>query len=219
MNEIAIVTCITGGYDEPTDGFDNKDGFDYILLSEVPIPTKSWNNAIVKFGEGTNLSDCKKQRFIKTNIMDILSKYSVVVYIDANTDVNDKLYNYIEKYKDKPLTFKKHPDRDCIYDEIKECIRCGKESLEMGQYVYNFLKKEGYPEHNGLFETNIIVLQPGNERVKELFHNWSNEVLQRSKRDQFSINYVVWKLHMEDLITVSQTMDFKPKFHIRAKRN
>lgn len=218
-NSIAIYTCITGGYDTPTDGFEHKDGYDYYLFSEVPIKTKSWKNLIISFNAESNLTTVKKQRFIKTHPFEVLKDYDVVVWIDGNTDINQKLYDYVENNKNNIITFKKHPDRDCIYDEIKECVLRGKEERDIGELVYDKLTIEGYPTHNGLFETNIIISHPNNEDAKKLFNTWWCEIQRFSKRDQFSLNYVIWKLHCEDIITLRETSDFKPKFHTRLGNN
>ena len=65
-NRIVIFTCITGGYDTPSDDFEHVDGFDYIMFSDVPIQTNSWKNFIISFDTDT-LSQVKKQRYIKTH--------------------------------------------------------------------------------------------------------------------------------------------------------
>ena len=36
-NKILIYTCITGGYDTPTDNFPKRPGYDYILVSDQYI--------------------------------------------------------------------------------------------------------------------------------------------------------------------------------------
>lgn len=210
---IAIYTCITGGYDIPTDGFEHKDGYDYFLFSDVAIPTKSWKNITLTFNNADTLTNAKKQRFIKTHPFEILKDYDIVVWIDANTDINDKLYKYIEDNKNNLITFKIHPTRDCIYDEIKTCIKARKETPEMGVFIYKKLKADGYPEHNGLYETNIIVSHAQNDKVKQLLTKWWEEIYKFSHRDQLSLNYVIWKNHLEEIVTGVKSNDFKPKTH------
>ena len=218
MNEkIAIYTCITGGYDTPTDNFEHKDGYDYILFSDTPINTKSWNNFIVTFNTGT-LSTVKQQRFIKTHPHHVLKNYDVVVWVDANTSIDDKLYKYIEENKDNTITFKKHPDRDCIYDEIKEVVLRGKEERVIGEAIYNRYEREKFPKHYGLYETNVIISHPNNKDVQNLFERWWVEIYNNSHRDQLSLNYVVWKYGFENIISETNSKDFKPKFHIKCRK-
>lgn len=216
-NNIVIYTCITGGYDVPTDCFEHKEGYDYIIFSDKPLNTKSWENKIISFPDCDGLNNIKKQRYVKTHPFELLPDYDIAVWIDANTSVNNVLYEYIENNKDNLITFKKHPNRDCIYDEIKVCQSIGKEKKEIGDKVIEKLNQEAYPKHNGLFETNIIVSHANNRRVKELFRNWWEEIRYNSHRDQFSLNYVIWKYNMSDFVSITQTMNFRPKPHIRRK--
>lgn len=217
MGKIAIYTCMTGGYDIPTDGFEHVDGYDYFLFSDVPVNTKSWNNITVQFNMKSELNSIKKQRMIKTHPHVFLKDYDLVVYIDANTSVDSRLYKYIDENKDNIITFKNHPDRDCVYDEIDICMIVGKETREIGEGIKKRYKEEGYPRHQGLFETNIIVSHPKDEKVRSLFEKWWMEIYRNSHRDQFSLNYVIWKNHLEDIITAKTSSDFKPKFHTRMQ--
>ena len=214
MPKIAIYTSIIGNYDIPTDNFEHKDGYDYFLFSDTPIITKSWKNLVVTFNVNT-LSNAKKQRYIKTHPHKLLSNYDIAVYIDGNTDIDERLYRYIEENQDNIITFKKHPNRDCIYDEIKEVILVGKEKIDIGKEIYGNYQKEGFPAHYGLYENNIIISHQNDERVKELFEKWWGEIYRNSHRDQLSLNYVIWKNNLSDFISETDSKDFKPKFHIR----
>lgn len=219
LNNIAIYTCITGGYDTPTDGFEQKEGYDYFLFSDIPIEVKSWKNMIMTFHNAESLSNVKRQRFVKTHPFVVLQDYDIVVWVDANTDISQKLYDYIEKNKDNSITFKNHPNRDCIYDEIRVCVAVRKENAIVGGCVMNKLLSEKYPHHNGLYETNIIISHPQDERVRELFVKWWNEIHTNSHRDQLSLNYVIWKNHLEDVVHAETTYDFNPKIHRRIITN
>lgn len=212
MNNKVIYTCITGGYDVPTDNFIKKEGYNYILFSDVPIKTNCWKNVVVNF-EGVKLNNVKRQRWIKTHPHKMLSDYDVSVWIDSNTSIDDKLYKYIEENIVNVVTFKNHPNRDCIYDEIKEVVLSGKETQLMGSSLYDLYKSKGFPEHYGLFETNVIIRQHNNKRVKELMESWWNDIMVNSHRDQLSLNYVIWRDGYSDIIHTVSTKDFPPKFH------
>lgn len=216
-NNIIIYTGITGGYDIPTDNFKKRNGYEYHMFFDKPTYVKSWECYIHKFQDDIRLTDQKKQRYLKTHPHMLFPENEIVVYIDANTTIDQKLYDYIEENKDYPVTFKKHPERDCIYDEIKECCLRGKEEREMCELVYNKYTYENYPKHNGLFENNIIISHPANPQVKEIFENWWKEIYWFSKRDQFSLNYVLWKYNLSDIVNVAVSDDFHPKIHIRQK--
>lgn len=218
MSNIAIYTCITGGYDIPTDGFEHKEGYDYFLFSDVPIKTKSWRNFLITFDNAEGLSDVKKQRFIKTHPFEVLKGYDIAVWVDANTDINKKLYDYIEQNKDNVITFKKHPNRDCIFDEIEACLLSRKEKPDVAKRIFKKLVSEGYPKHNGLFESNVIISHITNNDVKSLYESWWCEIHCFSHRDQLSLNYVIWEHHLESIVTCMETNYFKPKSHKRKSR-
>lgn len=211
-NSNVIVTCLTGDYEKPTDGFKKENGFDYILFCDKEIETKSWECVVVEFKDGNNLSHTKKQRFVKTHLCELLGEYDLVIYVDANTIIDKKLYDYINKHKNNVVTFKKHA-RNCVYKEIEACRKIGKENNEVLDIVKKRLEEEKYPKNNGLFENNIIVLKPNDENVNRLMRLWWNEIYYYSKRDQLSLNYVIWKNKLNKLISSAITRDFPPKKH------
>ena len=218
-NKIAIYTCITGGYDTPTDNFMIKPGYDYILLSDQYIKTNCWKCFLPLFKNAEHLDNTKKQRFIKTHPHQIfLDKYDSVIWIDANTTIDERLYAYIESNLDYTITFKNHPFRHCIYDEIHEVDILGKDSHEICNYLHERYKAEGCTEKNGLYETNIIISHPQDKTVQTIFNKWWYEIEHNSKRDQLSLNYVLWKNNLQDFPHSVSTMEFIPKAHIRLKQ-
>ena len=216
MNKIVIYTCITGDYEIPIDDFNKKDGYDYVLFSDAPIETNCWKNVVVNF-EGAELNNAKKQRWVKTHPHKLLGNYDLSVYVDANTSIDDKLYNYIKSNETYDITFKEHPSRDCIYDEIKEVVLRGKELQAVAEPIYNNYKSLGFPEHYGLYEANVIIRKHNNKSVIDLMEYWWSEILNNSHRDQLSLNYVIWKYGFDNIIHSVKTLDFPPKIHKNIK--
>jgi hypothetical protein len=218
-NKIAIYTCITGGYDTPTDNFMIKPGYDYILLSDQYIKTNCWKCFIPVFKNAEHLDNTKKQRFIKTHPHELfLDKYDVVIWIDANTTIDERLYAYIESNLDYTITFKNHPFRHCLYDEIHEVKISGKDKPEICDKLYDRYKSEGVPEKNGLYETNIIISHPNNPTVQTIFNEWWKEIEQNSKRDQLSLNYILWKYNLIEFPHTAISYNFTPKPHKLIRR-
>ena len=216
---IAIFTCITGDYEFPTEGFEKKDGYDYYLFCDKIINVKSWKLMIPRFNDDPKLNDIKKQRMVKTHPHWVLPDYDITVWIDANTEIDQKLYDYIEKNKDNNITFKNHPDRNCIYDELKECVFWGKETVSNGQYLYNRYMKEKFPKHIGLYETNIIISHPKNKSVIRLYDAWWKQIYEYSHRDQLSLNYIIWKNGLLKYIKSVDSKDFPPKAHKKIEND
>ena len=216
---IAIYTCVTGGYEFPTDGFEKRDGYDYYLFCDKILPVKSWKLMIPRFSDDPKLTDVKKQRMVKTHPHWVLPDYDITVWIDANTEIDQKLYDYIEQNKANDITFKNHPDRDCIYDELKECVFWKKESVNNGQFLFTKYMNEGFPKHIGLYETNIIISHPKIKSVIMLYDAWWKQIYTYSHRDQLSLNYVIWKNGLTKYIKSVDSKDFPPKRHTRIEND
>ena len=217
-NKILIYTCITGGYDTPTDNFPKKPGYDYILISDQYIKTHSWKCLIPKFENMDHLDNTKKQRYIKTHPHELFPEYNVVIWIDANTSINNILYDYIENNLGFPITFKNHPFRCCLYDEIHEIKILGKDKPELCDKLHDRYKSEGVPENNGLYETNIIISHPNNPTVQTIFNEWWKEIEHNSKRDQLSLNYILWKYNLTEFPHTAVSYNFEPKPHTPLRR-
>lgn len=216
QKKFAIYTCITGRYDTPTDNFRIDPDYDYILLSDEYIKTNCWKCLIPVFRNAEHLDNTKKQRYMKTHPHEIFGgKYDAVIWIDANTTIDEKLYNYIRCNIDHAITFKNHPMRHCIYDELSAVEKFGKDTKEMCRRLRLRYIHENYPCKNGLYETNIIISHPQDKTVQTIFNEWWKEIEQNSKRDQLSLNYILWKNKLQDFPHSTNTSDFLPKQHKR----
>lgn len=51
----------------------------------------------------------------------------------------------------------------------------------------------GFPRHFGLFETNVIIRFHNDPKCKAVMDTWWNEIETRTKRDQLSFTYSLWK--------------------------
>lgn len=89
----------------------------------------------------------------------------------------------------------RHPDRDCLYDELEACIRFQKDDpQEMRRQVSRYAKA-GYPEKNGMVETACVV-RSGDEAAAAFNRRWWQEIEQHSVRDQLGFNYTAYALGM-----------------------
>ncbi len=87
----------------------------------------------------------------------------------------------------------KHQGRESLYDEINAIIGLGWVHDYDVLDWYGFLKKEAYPNNNGMFENNVIFrLNTENVRKVNEYWWWSmNE--SKVRRDQFSLMWAIWK--------------------------
>ena len=125
----------------------------------------------------------------------------------------------------KPLVLKmqtdimmmKHPSRDCIYDEFHACYEEPRDDRDTMQDQVQRYADKGYPEHNGLVATGVIIRR-NNKKVLKFCKAWLKEVENGSIRDQLSCNYVLWKQKVKiDLINFQDTLTFY--FNYRNHKN
>jgi hypothetical protein len=81
-------------------------------------------------------------------------------------------------------------DYDCAYIEAERC-KSGKDTAENLDNQTKVMRQDGYPENNGLSTCSVIVRD--GKMNKELENLWW-EQLKRTRRDQVSFNYCLWKL-------------------------
>ena len=103
----------------------------------------------------------------------------------------------VDNYKilENDVTFLKHPDRTCVYQEIETLSRLtSKDKKENTLKALEFLKSENYPKDLGLFATGAIFMNPNSEILKAYLENARADYIKSpSIRDQVTINYSIWK--------------------------
>jgi len=182
---------------------DNR--FDYVLFSNefkeryigvwqvrpIPIPPE------IEATDNKRLS-----RYPKAHPETMLAEYDASLYIDANIQIADQwVYDRIIELSQKGIDYAGvklvATGRDCIYRHSYDmCIK----RLE---HDYNAiiqmhaLRIEGFPEHYGLNENNIIYRRH-NEKMKLVDELWWDWIVKYSYRDQFSYMYCLWKYSIEN---------------------
>ena len=188
-----VYTCITGCYDQLPE-IKKEESFDYICFT---------NNRYLK-------SDCWELRYVEEPTADhilqrkvkilgyrYLQEYDLLIYLDAPVEMkmNDSIHRLLEQECDLEhydmISFRHHL-RDCIYQEINECVFRRKETMENALRMEAFLKDQNYPEHNGLTENTVIIRKNIGE-INLLMDDWFYMVEHYSGRDQLSFNYCLWK--------------------------
>ena len=119
-----VYSAIIGGYDEPFP-FIKQEGFDYFLFSDRNYNNTNWTILpIPKYILSFNLSNFKKQRYIKVHPHLFFKDYEISIYIDASYTIKDDLNKFLlrllsPKYN---LYFIQHPVRNSIFQEISAVI-------------------------------------------------------------------------------------------------
>lgn len=165
-NNKVIYTCLVGGYDPLTQPGYVAEGFDYVCFTNDLPEGRSgiWQIRPIPFtcDDPTRLS-----RFVKLNPHVALPEYEYSFWMDACLSINgpaipERLNELISA--GTLIAQVRHPDLDCIYDDALLCMQLGNESYHKLKRQVDFLKREGYPAHNGLYENNVMLRQHNNPR-------------------------------------------------------
>lgn len=200
MKKGVIYTCITGEYDNLRDYLVIDKAWDYICFSDTAktsIYNKSWKIVPLSFNMQ---DDVRNARWHKINPHKTLSEYKYSVWVDANVDIVDKeFYSEIDKHikNNELFAVMKHPDRDCIYDEADVIIDWKIDNPNIVTEQITKMREHDYPKHNGLIVSSILFREHNDKSVSAVMDDWWGWVCDYSKRDQLSLNYVLWELNFK----------------------
>lgn len=179
-----IYTAITSGYDKLKEPLIITPGWDYICYTNnKDLKSKVWKIILVNLN---CIKDVRKIKIIQPFESDIS------LWIDGSIDINCNLNEFIKNNHKSSFSVMKHPDRNCVYEEAKACIRLKKDNEDIINNQVSTYKEEGYPHNNGMVATGLII-RSNNEVVKEFCKCWWSEVEKYSRRDQLSFNYILNK--------------------------
>ncbi|MBN1617748.1 DUF616 domain-containing protein [Candidatus Dojkabacteria bacterium] len=192
--KIAIYTAIFGDdYDflKPQPRFPNVDYFCF-------TDNKSTNSDLFKIIHFVPTSEdpVRSAKLFKVVPHLFLPEYEYTIWIDATVVMKD--YSFINLFLDKlqtaEISFVKHPERNCVYEEAKACIELKKDNKEVINAQMLKYTKEGYPKNYGLLAGGIIARKNKSMKIIKFNELWWNEILHNSRRDQLSLVYSLWKL-------------------------
>lgn len=214
MLKKVIYTAIFGDKDVLHEPEFLPEGFDFVCFTDnKDLESKVWDIRVV---EPLFKDPVRNARYYKIMAHKVLPEYEISVWVDGNMvvtgDVNIWIEKYLKKYffvtfdhsKQKKrwlglfwITDKKFA-RNCIYKEAEDILKKNAEGFYMDHpdVVINQVSRyrnEGYPKNNGLAVTMILLRRHNNEQVINLMESWWQELSVGSRRDQLSLNYVVWK--------------------------
>lgn len=218
--KLVVYTCITGNYDTLREVKFQNPNIDYICFTDnANLSSKTWK--IVPIPEQISLSkisDVKKQRLIKVFPNKWFKDYDRSLWIDSNIEIISDIDDFFSKYdnQEKILYVNKHGSRDCIYREQLAVIRLNKDTFENTNPQIARYHEEGFPEHYGLAETNILLRKHNDPKCVKLMNCWGDEILNGSHRDQLSFNYAVWKTNLTDAVEYLDEKYFNLKLYDNA---
>ncbi|SDZ23705.1 glycosyltransferase domain-containing protein [Thermoactinomyces sp. DSM 45892] len=190
-NKIVVYTAIMGNYETIKEIHIREPNIDYVLFTDNPnVNSATWK--IIK----TNRLFMDSTRFARRyKILPhrFLRQYQYSIWIDGNMVIKKPIYPLIEFLSSHPLIVFNHPNRNCIYKEQAACEALKKDTPQIMRKQIEKYKEIKYPINNGLIASGVILRQHNHPMIINLMEDWWNEVVNYSKRDQLSFNYIVWK--------------------------
>lgn len=90
------------------------------------------------------------------------------------------------------LCIARHHARTCLYQEAAVCRARRLDLADVIDRQMTRYRREGFPAGYGLNEAPVI-LRRHTDAVREFDRLWWHEICRGSRRDQLSLNYVLWK--------------------------
>jgi len=157
---------------------------------------RGWEIRTLQFAESDPI---RNQRWHKLHPHILFPEYELSLWVDGNVDILDSgVFDDIGKAvrEGRTMAASRHPMRDCLYDELDACVLLRKDDAGVMRRQIDLMRRDGFPTHHGLFETNILFRRHHDADVKKAMEDWWWWVSNHSRRDQLSLTYVLWKNKM-----------------------
>lgn len=225
---IAVYTCITDGYDNLIEPDKHYDGVDFICFTDEPeqLTSDIWDIRPLPDGL-SDLTKVKQQRHMKILPHRYLSDYEISIWIDGSIKVTGDIVDWSDKTLDDKhsVYIPQHPTRSCVYVEGAVCKSIGKDAADVIDTQMERYRNDGYPQNNGLVQSNIILRRHNDVDCIALMESWWTELYNGSRRDQLSFNYALWKTGVNVFTALdkctcqSEWFKWNPYHHNKQPRN
>ena len=190
--KIAIFTAVAGGYDTIAEPIKGGDDADFYVFTDGEIDeTSVWKRCEFEY---VSSDPTRTARFVKTHPHLYFKDYDWAIWIDANLTLNSKPEAFLPNNVNRAEAFTwRHPLRNCVYQEGKECVRRYKDHPKTIDRYLARLKAHKFPAKSGLFETSVFVSKMNAPKLEAFYSTWWAEIDKGTKRDQISLPYAVEK--------------------------
>ena len=182
-----VYTAITGDYDHVQEPV-KCEGWEYKLITNsFSIDPKNWD----VIHSPTVIDNTRTARHAKLHPWEYFDA-DLSIWIDANVKITCDFNALVDIYKDGEFTIMRHPDRDCVYQELEACKRGLKDDFTIMNNQVNLYRSFDYPSNNGMVSSGMHIKEH-TQSVKNFCDKWWQEIVNHSYRDQLSFNYTAWK--------------------------
>ena len=217
--KIVIYSCVTDGYDTPRapQYMQKNERFIFYHDNATPEAPYPWENRrISSMHDGTNLN-----RYYKMHPFDLFQGYDFAIYVDGSIEITSDITILCSIAKESKLGIASHThsERNCVYTEAEACKLLKRGDPSRIEQQMNRYRAEGFPSHFGLLEAGVLVTDLHNTNAKRIYSDWWSDFIEaKSRRDQLSLPYVLWKNNrsLKDLGFLGNDLMLNPKFHLHT---
>ena len=172
MNKKVIYTCLTGGYDRLEQPVVTDPSWDYVCFTDSDGQDGVWQLRKIPYESPDPVT---RSRYPKILPHKVLPEYEYSVYMDANIRImGPDLYRIADRLMADEISFAQveHPDRDCVYEELRYCYLKDKISTRTAFRLHRKWSAEGLPRHAGLYENNLLFRRHNITESRALDEAW-----------------------------------------------
>ena len=217
--KVIVYSCLIGNYDNVT-SFNKQRGYDYILFTDQNIKNTNWTvfpipEEVLKL----NVSDIKKQRYMKIHPHKFFKNYDLSLYIDPNYEITGDLDDYLINTLN-PLDHIYIPHLQFgkgMKQAIDKAIEKKLDDVSLLKHVMNRYNQSKLLDKTGIVNAGLIIRKHHTEDCIKLMERWWEEVRDYSHVDNFAFDYAGYMTGVRYLYTSYQFALFYFKVHRHLK--
>ncbi len=184
---LVVYTAIFGGYDVLRDPEGRTPGVQYVCFTDNPrLRSDVWS---IRYRRpiGDPLMQAKACKILAHEAFDC----DLSLWIDGRSTLRG-LNGVFDRFR-SDLALRRHPSRDCIYDEAEHCKQQRRGDPRRIDVSVARYRAAGHPERHGLWLGGVL-LRRHTPAVAEFNRQWWREVSSGTSRDQISLPVVLRRL-------------------------
>lgn len=192
MKTCVVYTAIFNNYDWLKDPIYPSNNVDYICFTDSDqLESKVWKIIPIELN---GVSPSLLNRKIKLLYpYTYFHEYDYSLYVDGSIMIKGDLDKFLNKYISHSLiiTNFKHPNNNCIYEEMIRCIQQHRGNPQKLMEQYRVYKNNHMPVQYGLSDNKILLRNHKSELGKKMMEEWFQHVEDYSGRDQVCLSYIL----------------------------
>lgn len=165
-------------------------------VDSVAAPTRDRTGWLLHPPAFQHANPRRRARWHKCMAHQLFPEAHYSVWVDGTMTPHTPAAKLVSRYlRDADICTFRHHARTCVYQEGEVCARLRKDDVPTIRRQLDRYRGEGYPYHNGLAET-MVVLRRHNEHTAQFNEDWWAMIEEHSLRDQLSFDYCCWRLEL-----------------------